>query len=82
MEKLNKIKELFNTKKKGDIFCFSLVCWTDGMWSVRVTDSWSNWSDKNIPKLGYKYATPNQACDAFLEHIKKYEIDVKKLQGD
>lgn len=81
MEKeLEKLKNLFNTEKSGHTHCFSLVCWTDGMWGINVTDSWQMWSDKEIPKLDYKYPTPNEAIDAFFLHIKKHNIDVKKLQ--
>lgn len=39
-DKLAKLRDLFNTNKSGDTHCFSLVCWTDGFWSVEVTDDW------------------------------------------
>jgi hypothetical protein len=81
MEKLEEIKKLFNTNKRGDSICFSLQCWTDGMWSVNVTDDWNTWLEKKVPMLNYKFRTPEKAMDAFLEHIKVNEIDVKKLQN-
>ena len=82
MEELKKLKKLFNTNKKGDTHCFSLVCWTDGMWSINVTDDWHKWSDKNIPSLDYKYATPEQAVEQFFQYIKKHKIKIKELQDD
>ncbi len=79
-EKLKKLKKLFNTNKSGHTFCFSLVCWTDGLWSVKVTDDWHKWIDKNKPMLDYKYQSPELAIDEFFKHIKKYSIIPKRLQ--
>lgn len=77
-----KLSSLFSLHGKGDTYAFSLNCWTDGMWSVKVTDNWHKWLDEKIPELNYKYATPLQAVKAFLEHVEKNKIDVKSLQGE
>jgi len=82
MDKLKKIKKLFNTNKDGTTHCFSLVCWTDGMWSVNVTDDWHKWLGKDVPKLEYKYYTPEEAIRQFFNHIKTHKINLKELQSD
>ncbi len=81
MKQLEKIKKMFNTDKKGDTHCFSLVCWTDGLWSVDVTDDWHKWLYNDIPKLDWKFKTPQIAVEEFLKHLKKHKIDSKKLQS-
>lgn len=80
MKELMELKELFDTNKSGDTHCFSLVCWTDGLWSVNVTDSWRNWLDYDVPALDYKYDTPNVAIREFLRHLKEHSIVPSELQ--
>ncbi len=82
MEELKKLKKLFDTNKTGDTNCFSLVCWTDGLWSIEVVDDWHKWIEKEIPTLKYKYTTPEIAIEQFFEHIKKNNINIKELQTD
>ena len=80
MKELEKIKDMFNTTGSGMTHCFSLVCWTDGFWSVNVTDDWHKWSENNIPNLEFRFPTPQMAVTAFLKHIKKNNINLKELQ--
>ena len=80
MKGLEEIKKLFNTNKNGDTICFSLVCWTDGFWSVNVTDSWHKWSDKKIPQYNYRHSSPEIAIKEFLKYVKDNNIDCKELQ--
>ena len=77
---LETLKKLFNTDKTGNTYCFSLICWTNGRWSIVVTDDWYKWTDNATPRLDYTYSTPSKAVNAFLAHIKKHNINLKSLQ--
>lgn len=79
-KKIEYIKELFNTDKKKSIPCFSLVCLTDGMWTIKVHDGVKTWINKNIPEFCYKYSSSEEAVEKFLRHVFKYNINVRKLQ--
>lgn len=76
------ISSLFEFKGSGDTICWSLHHWTDGYWSIKVTDNWHKWVDNKIPELGFKYSTPLAACQAFLKHVSENDIVLHELQGE
>lgn len=81
IELLEKLKKLFRTNKSGDTYCFSLVCWTDGYWSIEVTDDWHKWSEKGINEMRSKYSTPENAIKSFMDYVKENNINIKNLQS-
>lgn len=83
-ELMSEIRGLFEAHEtRYSTHMFSLVCWQSGNWSICVTDDWHKWSKKGLldELQKYHYATPEDACEAFLKYVKDNKIKIKKLQS-
>ena len=79
---MEQIRKKFRTKQNPiDQYCFSLVYWQRGMWSIKVTDDWHKWMDAGIEMPNNLYETPEDACIGFLRFIEENKINVKSLQS-